>query len=131
MFANFVPELVEIFGRRQVYGGSYKKERGKKHIVVCGHITFDSVSNFLNDFLHKDREDVDVEIVFIHKTLPDLELEGLFKRHFTQVEFFQGTVMDSNDLERIKVKCCSSKTFITHKKKITKIFIINCQGYIP
>jgi hypothetical protein len=38
-----------------------------RHIVVCGHITFDSVSNFLNDFLHKDREDVDVEIVFIHK----------------------------------------------------------------
>jgi potassium large conductance calcium-activated channel subfamily M alpha protein 1 len=35
--------------------------------------------------------------------LPDLELEGLFKRHFTQVEFFQGTVMDANDLERVKV----------------------------
>jgi potassium large conductance calcium-activated channel subfamily M alpha protein 1 len=33
MFANFVPELVEIFGRRQVYGGSYKKERGKKSVV--------------------------------------------------------------------------------------------------
>lgn len=36
-----------------------------RHIVVCGHITYDSVSNFLKDFLHKDREDVDVEIVFI------------------------------------------------------------------
>ncbi len=34
---------------------------------------------------------------------PDLELEGLFKRHFTQVEFFQGTVMDANDLDRINV----------------------------
>jgi len=32
-----------------------------------------------------------------------LELEGLLKRHFTQVEFFQGTVMDANDLERVKV----------------------------
>jgi len=34
---------------------------------------------------------------------PDLELEGLFKRHFTQVEFFQGTVMDANDLHRVNV----------------------------
>ena len=34
---------------------------------------------------------------------PDLELEGLFKRHFTQVEFFQGTVMDANDLDRVNV----------------------------
>ena len=35
---------------------------------------------------------------------PDLELEGLFKRHFTQVEFFQGTVMDANDLDRVNVR---------------------------
>lgn len=115
MFANFIPELVEIFGRRQVYGGSYKKERGKKHIVVCGHITFDSVSNFLNDFLHKDREDIDVEIVFIHKMLPDLELEGLFKRHFTQVEFFQGTVMDANDLQRVKIQSADACLVLANK----------------
>lgn len=35
--------------------------------------------------------------------VPDLELEGLFKRHFTKVEFFTGTVMDSIDLSRVKV----------------------------
>ncbi|KAJ8980758.1 hypothetical protein NQ317_013763 [Molorchus minor] len=34
------------------------------HIVVCGHITYESVSHFLKDFLHEDREDVDVEVVF-------------------------------------------------------------------
>lgn len=38
-----------------------------RHIVVCGHITLESVSNFLKDFLHKDRDDVNVEIVFLHK----------------------------------------------------------------
>ena len=31
---------------------------------------------------------------------PDLELEGLFKRHFTTVKFFQGSVMNTNDLVR-------------------------------
>lgn len=39
----------------------------------------------------------------ICRILPDLELEGLLKRHFTQVEFFHGTVMDANDLARVKV----------------------------
>ncbi|RZC43333.1 calcium-activated potassium channel slowpoke, partial [Asbolus verrucosus] len=34
---------------------------------------------------------------------PDLELEGLFKRHFTTVEFFQGTIMNPIDLQRVKV----------------------------
>ena len=38
-----------------------------RHVIVCGHITYDTVSNFLADFLHKDREDVDVEIVFLDK----------------------------------------------------------------
>lgn len=44
--------------------------------MVCGHITYESVSHFLKDFLHEDREDVDVEVVFLHRKPPDLELEG-------------------------------------------------------
>ncbi|XP_050390597.1 calcium-activated potassium channel slowpoke isoform X2 [Patella vulgata] len=115
LFTSFIPEIVEILGRRQKYGGTYKKERGKRHIVVCGHITYESVQNFLKDFLHKDREDVDVEIVFIHKGLPDLELEGLLKRHFTQVEFFQGTVMDANDLERTKIRSADACLVLANK----------------
>uniref|UniRef100_A0A336L093 CSON001094 protein n=1 Tax=Culicoides sonorensis TaxID=179676 RepID=A0A336L093_CULSO len=73
------------------------------HIVVCGHITYESVSHFLKDFLHEDREDVDVEVVFLHRKEPDLELEGLLKRHYTTVAFFQGTMMNAVDLERVKV----------------------------
>lgn len=74
-----------------------------RHIVVCGHITYETVSHFLKDFLHEDREDVDVEVVFLHRKPPDLELEGLIKRHFTTVEFFQGSVMNPIDLQRVKV----------------------------
>jgi len=44
---------------------------------------------------------------------PDLELEGLFKRHFTQVEFYQGTVMDANDLHRVNV-CIIQYTYMSH-----------------
>uniref|UniRef100_A0A914S6H3 RCK N-terminal domain-containing protein n=1 Tax=Parascaris equorum TaxID=6256 RepID=A0A914S6H3_PAREQ len=89
MFASYVPEIADLIGSRQKYGGEYKGEHGKKHIVVCGYITYESVSHFLQDFLHEDREDVDVEVVFLH-------------RHFTKVEFFTGTVMDSIDLSRVK-----------------------------
>jgi len=57
-----------------VEGGKQWKENEWKitnalnrHIVVCGHITYESVSHFLKDFLHEDREDVDVEVVFLHR----------------------------------------------------------------
>lgn len=39
-----------------------------RHIVLCGHITFESVSSFMSDFLHKDREDVDVELVIMNRS---------------------------------------------------------------
>ncbi|XP_076652260.1 calcium-activated potassium channel slo isoform X27 [Halictus rubicundus] len=103
IFASSIPEIIELVGSRSKYSGEYKREHGKRHIVVCGHITYESVSHFLKDFLHEDREDVDVEVVFLHRKPPDLELEGLFKRHFTTVEFFRGTIMNPIDLQRVKV----------------------------
>ena len=93
--------------------------------MVCGHITYNTVSNFLKEFLHKDRNVFDIEVVFINKyiilfnisskvkksklfrwyssKLPDLELESLFKKNFTQVTFLYGSIMDPKDLERAKV----------------------------
>ncbi|VEN41181.1 unnamed protein product [Callosobruchus maculatus] len=102
IFASCIPEIIDLIGTRPKYGGTLKNERGRRHIVVCGHITYESVSHFLKDFLHEDREDVDVEVVFLHRKEPDLELEGLLKRHYTTVEFFQGTMMNAVDLERVK-----------------------------
>uniref|UniRef100_A0A8D0H535 RCK N-terminal domain-containing protein n=1 Tax=Sphenodon punctatus TaxID=8508 RepID=A0A8D0H535_SPHPU len=109
MFASYVPEIIE-------------------HIVVCGHITLESVSNFLKDFLHKDRDDVNVEIVFLHNISPNLELEALFKRHFTQVEFYQGSVLNPHDLARVKVmNLLFSETLILSKN----FSIISIKNYHP
>ena len=68
---------------------------GRKFIIVCGHITLDSVSYFLKDFLHPDRDDVNVEVIFLSPVAPGLELEALLKRHFTQVTFFEGSVQEN------------------------------------
>ena len=38
-----------------------------RHIVICGHITFDSVQNFLRDFLHEDRLKNNVKCIFLDK----------------------------------------------------------------
>ncbi|XP_017662538.1 PREDICTED: calcium-activated potassium channel subunit alpha-1 isoform X31 [Lepidothrix coronata] len=115
MFASYVPEIIELIGNRKKYGGSYSAVSGRKHIVVCGHITLESVSNFLKDFLHKDRDDVNVEIVFLHNISPNLELEALFKRHFTQVEFYQGSVLNPHDLARVKIESADACLILANK----------------
>ena len=53
---------------------------------------------FVNTFLHYY-----FVYTFVCRKPPDLELEGLFKRHFTTVEFFQGSIMSPIDLQRVKV----------------------------
>lgn len=64
---------------------------------------------------------------------PNLELEALFKRHFTQVEFYQGSVLNPHDLARVKVTAllfCSPaillffKVFITFGKQTVKFFFM-------
>ncbi|XP_032868529.1 calcium-activated potassium channel subunit alpha-1 isoform X13 [Amblyraja radiata] len=115
MFARYVPEIAALILNRKKYGGTFNATRGRKHIVVCGHITLESVSNFLKDFLHKDRDDVNVEIVFLHNISPNLELEALFKRHFTQVEFFQGSVLNPHDLARVKIESSDACLILANK----------------
>ncbi|XP_022111762.1 calcium-activated potassium channel subunit alpha-1-like isoform X3 [Acanthaster planci] len=103
IFASALPEIVEIVGKGNKYSGVYEPVKGKKHIVVCGHITYDSVSNFLKDFLHIDRDVVNVNIVLLDTTDPDLELQALFRRHFTKMRYFQGSVFNPSDLQRVKL----------------------------
>merc|ERR1719158_1162690 len=103
LFAGSIPEIIDIVKTFPKYSGTYVSDRGRRHIVVCGHITYESVSHFLKDFLHEDREDVDVEVVFLHRAEPDLEFEGLLKRQHTRVKYFQGSLMNAMDLERAKV----------------------------
>jgi len=103
LFAGSIPEIINIVKSFPKYNGYYVSDRGRRHIVVCGHITYESVSHFLKDFLHEDREDVDVEVVFLHRAEPDLEFEGLLKRQHTRVKYFQGSLMNAMDLERAKV----------------------------
>ena len=81
---------------------------------------------------------------------PDLELEGLLKRHSTTVKFFQGSMMNAVDLARVKVVAlrnisrtvtCLLPTFIflfltnTHTWILTDVifyysFPFSCGGYV-
>ncbi|VDL91178.1 unnamed protein product [Schistocephalus solidus] len=89
VFANAIPEIADIVNSRTKYGGTYVRRLGKPHLVLCGHITFNTVKNFLSDFLHKDREDVVTQIVILDQQEPNLELQGLLKRYENQVHFYQ------------------------------------------
>jgi len=59
--------------------------------------------------------------LFLHTIPPSLELEALFKRHFTQVEFFEGSVLNSNDLARVKMESADSCVILANKYRRFRI----------
>merc|ERR1719215_2094569 len=104
-----------LLGSRRKFGGAYKNERGKTFIVVSGHITFGTVTSFLSDFHHEDRADVDIEAVFLHPDEPELEFEGFLKKRYPRVRYFQGSLMEAIDLERVQAEEADAIVILTNK----------------
>ena len=104
LITECIPEIFDLIGTQSKYGGVYKNERCKTFIIVSGHVTFETVQSFLSDFHHEDREDADTEAVFLHPDEPELEFEGFLKKKFPKVKYFQGSLMEATDLERLQVK---------------------------
>ncbi|RWS31725.1 calcium-activated potassium channel slowpoke-like isoform X13 [Leptotrombidium deliense] len=115
VFTSSIPEIVELVGSSPKFSGSFTRLPGKSHIVVCGHINFQSVNNFIKDFLHEDRENIDVSIVFLNRSPPDWDLEAFIKLHYLAVEFFQGSILLSADLERVKAYTATACLVIAGK----------------
>ncbi len=81
------------------------------------------VCNFKNSKLLKWSVNV-VEEFCTNRKEPDLELEGLLKRHYTTVKFFQGSMMNAVDLERVKVRMKLPRPSLTLKNIYIYHYII-------
>ncbi|XP_077000735.1 potassium channel subfamily U member 1 isoform X2 [Tamandua tetradactyla] len=103
LFANYVPEIVELFANKRKYTDSYKVVKGKKFIVVCGNITVDSVTAFLRNFLRLKSGEINTEIVFLGEVPPSLELETIFKCYMAYTSFVSGSALKWEDLRRVAV----------------------------
>uniref|UniRef100_A0A8C8TF88 Potassium channel subfamily U member 1 n=1 Tax=Peromyscus maniculatus bairdii TaxID=230844 RepID=A0A8C8TF88_PERMB len=104
LFANYIPEMVELFTNRRKYTKPYEAIKGKKFIVVCGNITIDSVTAFLRNFLRHRSGEINTEIVFLGEEPPSLELETLFKCNLSFTTFVCGSALKFEDLKRVSVE---------------------------
>uniref|UniRef100_A0A8C6ZJN9 Potassium calcium-activated channel subfamily U member 1 n=1 Tax=Nothoprocta perdicaria TaxID=30464 RepID=A0A8C6ZJN9_NOTPE len=112
LFANFSPEVVEIVKSHKNYKSSYEVVSGKNYIVVCGNITLESVTAFLQDFLLQDKGNICTEILFLGESLPSLELEAVFKCYSAYTTFFYGSALNLEDLKRVGDVSAASTHFV-------------------
>lgn len=55
-------------------------------------------------------------VCFFYSKLPDLDLEALFKKNFTQVTYLHGSVMNPVDLERSMIKKADACLILANKE---------------
>ncbi|CAF1022054.1 unnamed protein product, partial [Didymodactylos carnosus] len=116
-FVAMIPEFSNLFGASGQYSGRYRIVKGKRHVILCGNVTAHSMTTFLKDFLHKDREQVDeLDVVIINKRTPEIEMEALLKRYYAKVKYFVGTVMNIADLQRVQVDKATACLIIADKE---------------
>ncbi|XP_045853567.1 potassium channel subfamily U member 1 [Meles meles] len=114
LFANYVPEMVELFANKRKYTNAYEVVKGKKFIVVCGNITVDSVTAFLRNFLRRRAGEINIEIVFLGEVPPSLELETIFKCNMAYTTFVSGSALKWDDLRRVAVESAEACLIIAN-----------------
>ncbi|CAF0949052.1 unnamed protein product [Adineta ricciae] len=117
VFTTMIPEFANLFSSKHPYTGRYLRVKGKRHVIICGHITPYSLAPFLRDFLHQGRDEVDdLDVIIMDMKTPDLEMEALLKRYYTKLHYFIGSIMNVTDLQRIQVDKAAACLIIVNKE---------------
>ena len=116
-FAAILPALAEVTTSvyRKLQYAKFDTTRVPKHVIVCGHITSISASEFLNDFLHPDRGDNSVHVLFLHPERPDQDLKPVLRSFYTRVQYIVGSVLNGKDLLRAEIYKSSACFIIANK----------------
>ena len=116
-FAAMLPRLVDIttsyYHRSQF--ASFDTSRVPQHVIVCGHITNLTAEDFLKDFLHPDRGDNKTHVLFLDSGKPDVKLRNVIRSYYTRVQYLDGSVLNSSDLEKAKIKTARAVFILANK----------------
>ena len=113
LVAYATPTISELLESYSQYSGSYTQVTDANHVVVSGHITAEGIKYFLTDFLHPDRKDNYTKVLILHPKEPDTDLKTVIRNKFHRVKYFKGSVMNSNDLNRVKIDRATAAIILT------------------
>lgn len=105
-FATILPALADITSSyyQRTQFSRFDNTRVPQHVIVCGHVTAFSATEFLKDFLHPDRGDTNTHVLFLHPIRPDLHLKNVVRSYYTRVQYLVGSVLNGTDLEKAKIE---------------------------
>ena len=143
-FAAILPKLIEVISNyyAKIQYARFNTTLVPRHVIVCGHITAVTAEDFLKDFLHPDRTDSQIHVLFLHPERPGSELKNIIRSYYSRVQYLLGSVMNSKDLKTAKIltskavfilanKHAENPTKEDHANLLRVVSVKNTKGTIP
>eukprot|EP00111_Clytia_hemisphaerica_P000002 TCONS_00000002-protein len=119
LFTSYLPAIQEFLASHTKYDRAFKPTPGKRHVIVAGYITEESVTGFFKDFLHPDREDSQTTVVILSPKYPSLKMQADLQRHCTKASYFIGTIYKFMDCHRTRMREADAVIILCNKKCIS------------
>ena len=113
-----IKDLMTILKNSSVYSRDiYKANIEIPHIVICGHITVETLKNFCNELFHVDHGQGDKNVVILDPSMPsqDLLLFLHTGKYEINIKYLQGNPITGKDLERTDIKNAKVIAIMTDK----------------
>ena len=116
-FAAILPTLVDVVTDlyARYHYAKFDTTRVPRHVIVCGHVTDKTASDFLKDFLHPDRGDSQTHVLFLHPERPDKDLKNVLRSYYTRVQFLLGSVLNGKDLQKAHISSSTAIFILANK----------------
>lgn len=105
-----ITRLVELSKLQHGYMHSYsvrkRSVQNGGHVVVTGHVSVESVSEFLSEFYRTRQGRVNMDVVFLTDVIPSERLQGLLLnvKYRRRTTYLKGSLLTEKDAKRAKVK---------------------------
>eukprot|EP01129_Flabellula_baltica_P011828 TRINITY_DN5244_c0_g1_i5.p1 TRINITY_DN5244_c0_g1~~TRINITY_DN5244_c0_g1_i5.p1 ORF type:complete len:690 (-),score=118.15 TRINITY_DN5244_c0_g1_i5:31-2100(-) len=109
-------KLSRSLSQKSVYQDKYSpKSSGIRHIILTGHINYNVVNNFLEEFFNQSWTRSKYVFVLLSDQKPDRKLMNFVNfEEDNFVQFYQGSVLDEIDLERVQTSTATACIIFTN-----------------
>ena len=113
-----ISELMSILGNSSVYSRDiYKSNIEVPHLVICGHVTVESLKNFCNELFHVDHGQGDKNVVILDPGMPSQDMLRILHtgKYEINLKYLQGNPISAKDLHRCDIKNAKVSIIMTDK----------------
>lgn len=115
-----VSKLNELSKVVQFYDKSYEplKSKSSGHVIVSGHVTYDSMSAFLSEFFHESRGVINLHVVIVSNEVPSQAFKRLLSsvKYSHRTTYIRGSLISKSGQVRSKLQAAEAVFVLADKK---------------